>query len=864
MAEAIKVEAPADVSSILLSEGKIVDCDTNWIKLVQAQDQVRGIGIALSSCIQSYEEDGQGNIREGRYTLTTLKGEKVPVKIIRQTGSLISSGAILINISRCNPCEEVTTSAKSVFSSNLSILNSSPDIIFSFDRDHRHIFINERVRELLGLDPVEMINKSHRELGFDPEECRFFESCIDSAYASGHEERFQFALWGKYFDLYVIPIKNQNDDIVEVATFAREISELTSIKKALSASQQHLKLALDITKLAWWQINTGERTVYLNPQFRTILSLPDDVYPENKLPIEEYLEKFVPDSQQHILNEAFHSAARATDPEYSQVFEYTLRQHTGQEIRVRSISRVQIGPKGNVEIIYGTIQDITELWRARKVIENYRNNLENSVLQKTYQLTRSEAKLNDALNLANLGTWEFNFETRKFSIGERVLEIIGFNEDTSEDTIELQDFLKIIHPDDLERYFEIGKRTLKAKDESFSETMLFRIVRKSGEIRKLFISIKIVLNKTGWHIRHYGTIQDITDIYNAEKTLNRLSNIIEATPDIVFVFRRDGKILYSNKAGKSFWNLEDEAEVRLRHLFSIEQIDLFYQHVDELDKLGYYKDEGTIVNEHGIQVPVSMIIIVHPGDKGEPNNYSITITDISEVKKAQQELVFKNNELDTFLYRASHDLRGPVASMAGLNQLAEMEVVDPKASRFFNMFREQIDRLNEIIATLAELTIIKEKELVQEEINVEELIYEVVASLYKEPASDTADWTIEVNFEHPVVADRSLLLVILHGLLENSLRYARPDTDPRIRVQANLLDKHRLTIFVDDNGVGIEKSIQGKVFNMFFRGNERSSGSGLGLYVLRNAVDRLDGTVILSSEANVGTTFRVELMVNKE
>ncbi|MGB5979513.1 MAG: PAS domain-containing protein, partial [Cyclobacteriaceae bacterium] len=304
MAEAIKVEAPADVSSILLSEGKIVDCDTNWIKLVQAQDQVRGIGIALSSCIQSYEEDGQGNIREGRYTLTTLKGEKVPVKIIRQTGSLISSGAILINISRCNPCEEVTTSAKSVFSSNLSILNSSPDIIFSFDRDHRHIFINERVRELLGLDPVEMINKSHRELGFDPEECRFFESCIDSAYASGHEERFQFALWGKYFDLYVIPIKNQNDDIVEVATFAREISELTSIKKALSASQQHLKLALDITKLAWWQINTGERTVYLNPQFRTILSLPDDVYPENKLPIEEYLEKFVPDSQQHILNEA--------------------------------------------------------------------------------------------------------------------------------------------------------------------------------------------------------------------------------------------------------------------------------------------------------------------------------------------------------------------------------------------------------------------------------------------------------------------------------------------------------------------------------------------------------------------------------
>ncbi|MFA0964205.1 PAS domain S-box protein [Roseivirga sp. BDSF3-8] len=852
-------------SNILLSGKNIIDFDGNWLKLIGATDREQIINTSIECYLFRLTPETDECPGSGTFQVISDDVRRRVIIGERCSNPMLGSRGILYTFMVKSESPSAKLEVALAGLRDRELFNSSPDIIFGFDREHRHIYANNRVEELLSIPAGSMIGKTHRELGFEEDYCIYFENCIEATFKAEKEKRFQFSLQDKIFDWYLIPLRNEQGEVYELASFAREVSELKNVKKALEKSQKELKEALKISKLAWWKIDPSQHKIILNNQFRSIIGLSKDDYPFEGMKTEDYLRRFVVKEDQETLNAAFRRIMNAKDPSHRETFEYTLKRHSGVEIKVRTVARLLTDNDGKPKHIYGTIQDITEIWKARKVIENYRKNLEKIVLQKTLALRQSEAKLNDALNLANLGTWEYDFGSRRFKVGERVLEILGYvGSKNSSKELPLERFMSIIHPDDLKHYQEIGRLTLKNKNEDYSEKMLFRIIRPDGEIRKLFISIKILLDDKGWHTMHYGTVQDITEIYNVEKKLDRLSSIIEATPDIVFVFNHVGRVQYMNQAGRNFWGLDsfDERSYFVKDLFSSYEVDSFWDNSEKLDELGYFKTEYTLHNQHGLEVPVNAVIIVHHSEPGEPNHYSVTFTDISQVKKVQEKLVYKNNELDTFLYRASHDLRGPVASMAGLYQLAEMEVDDPKAGRFFGMFNKQISRLNHIISTLAELTIIKERDLVLEEVNLEETVYEVIASLYKEPNYDLTEWSVEAEKDRTVLTDRSLLVLILQSLLENSLRYARPDVTPRVRVQAILQDAHRVVLFVDDNSMGIEKNIQNKVFNMFFRGNEISKGSGLGLYLLRNAVERLGGSVFLSSEAGIGTTFRVEIVVN--
>lgn len=102
---------------------------------------------------------------------------------------------------------------------------------------------------------------------------------------------------------------------------------------------------------------------------------------------------------------------------------------------------------------------------------------------------------------------------------------------------------------------------------------------------------------------------------------------------------------------------------------------------------------------------------------------------------------------------------------------------------------------------------------------------------------------------------------IIQNLIENAIKYSRPDIDPlvNIHVKPMTMVGEGLVIKVQDNGIGIEESIQDKIFNMFFRGNNDAIGSGLGLYILKNAVDKLHGRIALKSRPGKGTVFKIEL-----
>lgn len=228
-------------------------------------------------------------------------------------------------------------------------------------------------------------------------------------------------------------------------------------------------------------------------------------------------------------------------------------------------------------------------------------------------------------------------------------------------------------------------------------------------------------------------------------------------------------------------------------------------------------------------------------------------------KKIEKDLKFKNNELDTFIYKASHDLRGPIASLVGLYSAAKIEIEDPKAQEYLEYIHKTAQRMDQVLKALINLSEIKDRQVDISVANVSSLLNDILNVLNSRENNKPAKFEISVSEELVFNTDEGLLIVMLKNLLENALKYARHNQPTIIKVNVCINKDKYLKVTVVDNGMGMHHQIQDKVFNMFYKGNHLSTGSGLGLYMVKSAVDKLGGKVTLKSKENEGTKFTILL-----
>ncbi len=268
--------------------------------------------------------------------------------------------------------------------------------------------------------------------------------------------------------------------------------------------------------------------------------------------------------------------------------------------------------------------------------------------------------------------------------------------------------------------------------------------------------------------------------------------------------------------------------------------------------------EKRLISKTGkiVWVYVTSNIVKDPN--GKPKLIISVAQDITDRKHAEQELLFKSNELDTFIYRASHDLRGPVASLMGLYNVVQNEFKDDAhALEFFQHYHSSVEHLNKILHNLIDLTKIKDKEIHPSEVDLNVLISDCLASISKLPYFEKIHFKINNDVGFKLKTDSSSIRTILYHLLENSVKFIQKDNaQPFVKLEIKY-ESSFLIIEVTDNGLGIKKELQSEVFNMFYRANERSTGSGLGLYIVRYAVEKLNGSIQLKSKEFSGTKISV-------
>ena len=250
-------------------------------------------------------------------------------------------------------------------------------------------------------------------------------------------------------------------------------------------------------------------------------------------------------------------------------------------------------------------------------------------------------------------------------------------------------------------------------------------------------------------------------------------------------------------------------------------------------------------------------------------NYSIikSYENLSKIESLEREALAqlekneiiekKNAELDSFFYRISHDLKGPISSLLGLYNVTKMDVKDESAQRLFDMYHSQTLRMNDIVMGLINLTEIKNTEKLKSRIDFGRLVDECANSCRYLPNFQSVRIQKEIE-AFDFNSEWAIINTILQNLIENAIKYSRTVSDSIV----NVVIKRELDwvlISVQDNGQGISPDHHKNVFNMFYRATDRQQGSGLGLYILKRAVERLNGTIELSSTPDVGSTFRVKL-----
>ena len=225
-----------------------------------------------------------------------------------------------------------------------------------------------------------------------------------------------------------------------------------------------------------------------------------------------------------------------------------------------------------------------------------------------------------------------------------------------------------------------------------------------------------------------------------------------------------------------------------------------------------------------------------------------------------QELKTANYELDRFVYSTSHDLRAPLNSMLGLIEIAKDDTNEDITREHLIMLKRSAKKLDGFICDILDYSRNARMEVAMEEINFKELITDITENLKFIGDNNRAiEFITEISGETSIYSDKNRLITILGNLISNAIRYQNAQiANPYVRIQIQI-SPAETRIVIEDNGIGMSEEVHSKIFDMFYRVSNESVGSGLGLYIVKEAVNKLSGEIKVQSEIGKGTTFLIKI-----
>ncbi len=227
----------------------------------------------------------------------------------------------------------------------------------------------------------------------------------------------------------------------------------------------------------------------------------------------------------------------------------------------------------------------------------------------------------------------------------------------------------------------------------------------------------------------------------------------------------------------------------------------------------------------------------------------------TELKLKNEELQKTNDELNKFVYSVSHDLRSPLTSILGLINLTKLKPELRVADTYFDMIENRVMTLDNSVKKIIDYYKNARSEGRIEEVNLNSIITEIWNNLKNE--NKTINFEFVINGNPVIFSDIFRLQIIFENLISNAIKYQNPSEKKQtIKINIDVTDKNA-RVLLSDNGIGISDEYLKSIFNLFFRTNNSSDieGSGIGLYLVKDAIDKIGGKIEVSSKVMVGTSF---------
>jgi signal transduction histidine kinase len=228
-----------------------------------------------------------------------------------------------------------------------------------------------------------------------------------------------------------------------------------------------------------------------------------------------------------------------------------------------------------------------------------------------------------------------------------------------------------------------------------------------------------------------------------------------------------------------------------------------------------------------------------------------------KTKEKNIELLKVNQELDRFIYSASHDLRAPLRSIQGLINLSEHSPNIAEIKQYHKLMHERLSNLENVLNNILDYSRNAKADLLIQPVNIRQLILQAVSDMQFTKEAEWVKADIQVPEDLTINTDAVRFAIIINNLISNAFKYSDYSKNrPCVHVTAQRSDNF-IQIVVKDNGEGINEEGIEKIFTMFYRASNKSNGSGLGLYLVKETVERLGGTIEVKSEQGKGSEFRV-------
>jgi len=349
-----------------------------------------------------------------------------------------------------------------------------------------------------------------------------------------------------------------------------------------------------------------------------------------------------------------------------------------------------------------------------------------------------------------------------------------------------------------------------------------------------------------------------------EKTKKRFKTLIEKRYLLFFLVTVDMKVHFACESIEDLLDIANQniKGKRVREVLGKDNernLAQIFTELKDQEQDKYFLDEMKVLSPQGNSVYFD-VEITRTVEEEDIDGFAVFCHNITNTKRLEHRLMETSFELEQLVYAASHDLRAPLLSVEGLINVAQMEYPD-NVPLYLTQIKKSIRRLDNFVTGLIYYAQNERIEALEEVVEIPELVAQAT-----EPWQDY-DMVPVIRFETQhqgdakLITDRIRLDIILTNLISNAVRYAdRRKEETRVKIKTER-SSELFVLSVADNGIGIRKEAQSQVFDMFYKAGERSSGAGLGLYLVKKTVDRLKGKVHLESTYGRGTTVTVTLPV---